>query len=134
MAQTKEQLRRLREKYHLGEYSHRRGKSSSTRRTRRKSGKGRIYMARRKRGHRRSGGGKKIFGLSTKGLIPGLGIMGLAAGILFADEIANMVPVDIPYKNYAVSFALGGPAGVVGKVAKDKFMPGGIGGSGGALL
>lgn len=69
------------------------------------------------------GGGKKIFGLGTKGLIGGLGVLGVAGAVFFADQIADAVPINVPYKKYAVAFAIGGPAGLAGKVAKDYIMP-----------
>jgi len=90
--------------------------------------RGRRYGRRRGRG----GSGGRIFGLSTRGLVGGLGIAGLIAGVMFKDQIAQMIPVDIPMKDKAVAFALGGPAGVVGAFAKDYLMPGGSASSAGA--
>lgn len=69
------------------------------------------------------GGGQKIFGLGTKGLIGGLGIAGVLAGIFFKDQIAAYIPINLPMKDKLVAFALGGPAGAVGAFAKDAFMP-----------
>lgn len=61
MAQSKEQLRRLRQKYHLGEYSQKRGKAAASRKTRRKTRGG--FMARRKSGRKRRGGMGSLGGL-----------------------------------------------------------------------
>ncbi len=83
--------------------------------------RGRRFGRRRGRG----GSGGRIFGLSTRGLVGGLGIMGVVAAVMFKDQIASMLPVDVPMKDKAVAFALGGPAGVVGAFAKDYLMPGG---------
>lgn len=90
-------------------------------------------MARyRKHGRRSKGGGSgKILGLSTKGLVGGLGIMGVVAGVMFKDQIAAMIPVDIPFKSQAVSFGLGGPAALVGGMALDYFKGNGATASGG---
>jgi len=71
-------------------------------------------------------GGKKLFGLGTKGLIPGLGILGLGAGIFFGEQIGSMIPVvqdqDPMIKAAAGGFILGGPAGALGAVVKSKFL------------
>jgi len=82
-------------------------------------------MTRKKKYGRRSGS-KKLFGLGTKGLIGGLGLMGVLGAAFFSDQIAGMIPMNIPYKNYAVAFGLGGPAGLVAKVGKDAVLGGGI--------
>lgn len=104
-----------------------RGTRSSTKRTRRtRKTRRRSYMARRGRrfGRRSRGGGKKVFGLSTKGLIGSYGILGAVGGAFFADQIAGMIPIDVPFKNYIAAYAVGGPAGIAGKVGKDMFMGG----------
>jgi len=94
--------------------------------TARKHSKRRSYsMARRKHGYRRGKSGGRIFGLSTRGLVGGLGLLGVGAAVLFSDQIGAMVPINVPYKNYGVAFALGGPAGLAGKVVKDMVMPSG---------
>ncbi len=80
-------------------------------------------MGRYRKHPRGSRGGKKIFGLSTRGLVGGLGMLGLIAGVMFKDQIAAARPVDIPMKDKAVAFALGGPAAVVLAFGKDYLAP-----------
>lgn len=88
-------------------------------------------MARRgRKSYRRRGGGgfggSKVFGLSTKGLIGGLGILGLAGGVLFGEQLGAMIPVvnqqDSRVQAAAGGFVLGGPAGAVGAALKSHFM------------
>lgn len=98
-------------------------KSSSTHSRKRSRGNN---MARRRRYGRKSGSGKSVFGLSTKGLIGSYGIVGALAGAFLAPTIASMVPVDIPFKNEAAAFAIGGPAGVVGYIGKNMLMGGNV--------
>jgi len=86
-----------------------------------------VSMA--KSGKKRSRGGfgksSKLFGLSTKGLFGGLGLLGVAAAAFFADDIAKMIPVNVDptIKKYGAAFAVGGPAGIVANVAKSYLMP-----------
>ena len=99
----------------LYRYLHRKGKTKTKRR--------KVYsMARRRRFGRRNRGGTKLFGLGTKGLIGGLGILGVVGAAMFSDQIAAMVPINVPFKQYGVAFAIGGPAGIAAKVAKDMFL------------
>lgn len=112
------------------------GPSNPLYRWKMKHGKLRVKSGRKARSrgktmvrHKRRGGfgrssGGKLFGLSTKGLV-GLGLLGAAAGALFGDQIGSMIPInaDPKLKGYAGAFALGGPAGVALKFAKDQFMP-----------
>jgi len=80
----------------------------------------------RRYGRRSSRGGKKLFGLGMKGLIPGLGILGLAGGIFFGQQLGSMIPVvkdqDPMIQSAAGGFILGGPAGALGAVVKNKFL------------
>ena len=87
-------------------------------------------MARRRFGRRGKGGGDKLFGLGTKGLLS-LGVLGAVAGGFFANEIAGFIPIDLPAKPYLAAFAVGGPAGVGVKIAKDLLLGGGLVGAGG---
>lgn len=61
-------------------------------------------------------------GLSTKGLIGSYGIIGAVAAAFLAPTIADMIPIQIPFKNEAAAFAIGGPAGVVGYIGKNMLM------------
>ncbi len=119
---TKEQLRKMREKYHLGEYSNKAKKHKATRKRtrspRRHASKGGSMTKRGRRRGRRSGGL-----LSGKGMLGGKlglggGIMGLvgtaAIGYFLAPMVANMVPVNIPFKAPITGFVLAGPAGAAG--------------------
>jgi hypothetical protein len=99
--------------------------------------KGGNSMARRhkRRGSRGGfGGGRKIFGLGTKGLLPSLGIAGVIGAALFADEIAAMIPVNVPAKDYLISYAIAGPAGVAARFAAKSIMPSMTGGSSAVYL
>lgn len=88
-------------------------------------------MAKKYKKHHSSGfgGGKKIMGLGTKGLIGGLGILGVVGAVFFSDQIAAAIPINIPMKDKAVAFAIGGPAGLVGKFGKDMLTGSGSGGT-----
>lgn len=108
----------------------------------------RTYGGKKKRSHRsRSGsmgkkksyhkkGSKKLFGLGTKGLIAGLGILGVGAAFLFSDQISSMIPVvkdqSPMVRNAITGFGIAGPAGAVAAVAKGYFM-GGSSGTGGMV-
>jgi len=93
-------------------------------------------MARHRRSRGRSGfgGGKKILGLGTRGLVGSFGILGVAAAALLSNQIASAIPINVPYKDYAVSYAIAGPAGVVGHLAADTLMGKSGGSSGGVIL
>ena len=93
-----------------------------------RSKRARVRTMVRRKGYRRSKGGSKIFGLSTKGLLS-LGVLGAVAGAMFSDQIGAMIPVNVPFKNYGVAFAIGGPAGLAGKVVKDMFLGSGSNGA-----
>jgi hypothetical protein len=91
------------------------------------------YVARKKHGFKRGSGGSKVFGLSSKGLLGSFGILGVAGAALFSDQLAALIPVNLPFKQHIAAFAIAGPAGVGAKVVKDMVMPSG-GSSGGVIL
>jgi len=98
-----------------------------------------VYVARRRRSKyygrtRRRGrtrGGNRLFGLSTKGIIPGVGfgLLGVVAAVFAKDMIANAIPINVPFKDKGVAFAIAGPAGVAAAFAKDFLMPSGTSGT-----
>jgi len=91
------------------------------------------FMTRRKHGFKRGSGGSKVFGLSSKGLLGSFGILGVAGAALFSEQLAALIPVNLPFKQHITAFAIAGPAGVGAKVIKDMVMPSG-GNSGGVIL
>lgn len=97
-------------------------------------------MVRRRRFGRRSSGGKRFFGLSTKGpVLPAMGLIGIAAAAFFGRQLGSMIPVvnqqGAVIQSAAGGFALAGPAGAAAAVLKDMFMGGSPSGtSSGALL
>lgn len=118
---TKEFLRKLRQKHHLGEYRLKRGKKAKTIKIRRAKGshkrvKRRVFhMARRK---------KHSFGGRKSGIMGGLykptgfiAAMLLGAGAATLSE--KVLPQMIPYQNAAVGFVVGGVGGAAGALAKD---------------
>ena len=116
MAQTKEKLRRLREKYHLGEYSKGRGGSSSPahkQKVRRAPGRSNRGGFTARRGHRRSGfgGGSMIKQL----------LYGAAAGA--AVQIVSPVKGLLP--SGAAGFLVGKLPGAASGAAASYLMTGG---------
>ena len=107
----------------LYRYLHGGGKRKARTKARRSTRRSYSMARRHRRFGRRSrgGGGGTIFGLSTRGLVGGLGLLGVGAGLLFNKQIAAMVPVSVPYKDKVVAFALGGPAALVGSFLMDGF-------------
>lgn len=113
MPQTKEQLRKLRQKYHLGEY---RGSRTSPKRNRTKS-HGRFNMARKRRSKRHSFGGSK----SSTLMGTALGVGGYAlyesflqpkvAGTIGSGMILNVAEL-------ATGMWLSKKSGVVGNIGK----------------
>lgn len=107
-----------------------RGSKASSSKARSKKRRAAGGQMGKKKGYRGGGGkGGKILGLSTKGLlIGGLGILGVAAGALYGDQIAQMIQqktgFSVPLGGYGVALAVGGPAAVAGK-----FVASGMGGS-----
>lgn len=102
---TKEQLRKLRQKHHLGEYSHKRKiyKHRSSH----------ISMARRKKSYHRSskGGMKGVWGQ----------LLGVGVYVLFEQYIEGMIPLSEPMLSVAelgVSYWISKKGGLVGDIGK----------------
>lgn len=121
-AAVKERLRKLRQKFHLGEF--RKNKPKRTRsvrvRTVRVKRKRAVTMARhRKRtSHRSSGFG--MGGMLGHGIIRPKGIIAQALlGAGAATLAENAIGQAIPYQNLAVGFAVGGVGGAAGAFARD---------------
>lgn len=113
-AATKERLRKLRQKFGLGEY-----KNSRTARpkvTKRRKLRGKVNMAKR-RGSRK---GRSTGGMLSKGILPVSGIV--AAALLGAGAATlqdKVLPQYHPLQGVAVGFAVGGIGGAAGAYARN---------------
>ena len=114
-AATKERLRKLRQKFGLGEYKNKRTAKPKRTKSKRIS-RGGVSMAKRGRKSRSSGGmggGKLMNGFfKPKGFLAAA-LIGAAA----AEVSEAVAPQVIPYQNLAVAGIVGGLPGVVGSYA-----------------
>jgi len=104
---TKEALRKLRQKFHLGEY--RKNKPSKPKRTRNKRTKrGVQFMAKRRRSTKRSGnsfGGNKLM----NGFIQPKGILAKALmGVAISEISDSFAPQMLPYQGVILAGIVGG--------------------------
>ena len=115
---TKEFLRKLRQKHHLGEYRLKRGKKAKTRKLRvSHKRKRRVFSMVRHRKKHFSGGRRSGI---MNGLYKPTGFVAamlLGAGAATLSE--KVLPRMIPYQNAAVGFVVGGVGGAAGALAKD---------------
>jgi len=127
MAQSKEQLRRLREKYHLGEYSKKRGRVQARPASRSHRVKRGGNMARRKSGRRRGGAG------GINGLLKPF-VVGAIAGA-FSDKIPvlnSLPPVATGAAGgyFVKKSVMGAAAGAAGTMFASQYVRGMLGSSG----
>lgn len=110
---TKEQLRKLRQKHHLGEYKHHLGEYRNKKRKIYKHHSIRNTMARRKRSHysRKGSSMKGVWGQ----------ILGVGLYVLFEQYLEPMVPISEPILSIAefgISYWISKKSGIVGDVGK----------------